>query len=394
MESYTGSVKPKSPLILDFQEQDLKRYFSPSPLRFSNISIGGHPDFLNLGDNETTNHFTASLFMDIKGSTRLIEIVKSLEELRRVKDTILTIAIKVCNFFGGHVQRLQGDGIFVLFTRKNQEPFDAVIGALNASSVLTYFIKTEFAPELRNLGIEKSIRIRTGIDYGGSNQVLWSRYGIPGCDELTTTSVHTDMAAKLQQRAPSNGILIGDNVRKLIDLDQKFLSHKTFREDGILKEDKEIIVSQRFKYPFWVFDWEKFLLTYSCCEKDGSELVFKKPEKRLKCTRLDTGYEYFENSYALPKSIKVKFDVLNRHGGLLVNYPPKKISWKIVNTGNEATEKENLDILVSHQGNLTSVTVDTAYLGHHKMRCEIRDGFKLEILEFHVFVMPDKLLTQ
>jgi adenylate cyclase len=90
----------KSPLIINFKEEDLSRFFSPSPLRFKTISIGDHPDFKELGHHETTKHYAVSLFMDIKGSTGLIEVVQDLEELRRLKDTILTLAINVCNYFG------------------------------------------------------------------------------------------------------------------------------------------------------------------------------------------------------------------------------------------------------------------------------------------------------
>jgi len=382
----------KSPLIINFKEEDLSRYFSPSPLRFPAISIGDHPDFKVLGHHETTKHYAVSLFMDIKGSTGLIEIVQDLEELRRLKDTILTLAINVCNYFGGHVQRLQGDGIFVLFTRKGFEPNDAIIGALNASSLLSYFVKYELAPEIERMGIEKPIRIRTGIDFGNTSDVLWSRYGIIGCNELTTTSIHTDLAAKLQQRASSNGVMIGNNVKEALDLDSKYISVRTFTENGVSKEDKTYRVSASINYPMWVFDWEKFLLSYSCCNKINGKIEFNRPMKRLRCIRQDNGFEYFENSYALEKGIKLKFEILNQHGGPLVNDPPKKIEWKIINTGKEAT-KENKTILpVAESENKTSVIVDTVYLGQHKMQCSIGNSILKDVLEFHVFVKPDKLL--
>jgi adenylate cyclase len=388
-----GSIGQKSPLIITFKEEDLSRYFSPSPLRFQTISIGDHPDFKTLGHNDTVKHYAVSLFMDIKGSTGLIEVVQDLEELRRLKDTILTLAINICNYFGGHVQRLQGDGIFVLFTRKGQEPNDAIIGALNASSLLTYFLKYELAPELNRIGIEKPIRIRTGIDYGPTPDVLWSRYGIIGCNELTTTSIHTDLAAKLQQRASSNGVVIGNNVSESLDLDGKYLSVRTFMENGLEKEEKAIRVSSSFNYPMWVFDWERFLLSYSCCKKRNGVIEFTRPIKRLRCIRQDNEFEYFENSYAIEKGIKLKFEILNQHGGVLVNDPPKKIEWKIINTGREASKEEKTIIQIDEGSNQTSVIVDTAYLGQHKMQCTIGNAFVNDLLEFHVFVRPDKLLN-
>jgi adenylate cyclase len=394
VENYDGALtNQKSPLIINFNEDDLSRFFSPSPLRFKTISIGDHPDFKSLGHHETTKHYAVSLFMDIKGSTGLIEVVQNLEELRRLKDTILTLAINVCNYFGGHVQRLQGDGIFVLFTRKGHEPNSAIIGALNAASLLTYFVKNELAPELTRIGIEKPIRIRTGIDYGTTPDVLWSRYGIVGCNELTTTSVHTDLAAKLQQRASSNGVIIGDNIRKALDLDVKYLSTRLYTEDGAQKEEKSIKITSSFTYPMWVFDWEKFLLSYSCCTRNNGKIEFIRPTKRLRCVRQDNGFEYFENSYALEKGIKLKFEILNQHGGVLVNDPPKKIEWRIVNTGQEATKDNKLALPVADSDDQTSVVVDTVYLGQHKMQCTIGNVLARDVLEFHVFVRPDMLLS-
>ena len=57
----------KSPLIIEFNEDDLERYFSPSPLRFKDITIGTHPDFEQLKHDETDQHYAVALFMDIKG---------------------------------------------------------------------------------------------------------------------------------------------------------------------------------------------------------------------------------------------------------------------------------------------------------------------------------------
>ncbi len=383
----------KSPLIIDFQESDLNRYFSPSPLRFERISIGDHPDFISLGHNETAKQYAVSFFMDIKGSTRLIEIVNDLEELRRLKDTILNLAIRVCNYFGGHVQRLQGDGIFVLFTRKGFDPNDAMIGALNASSVLTYFIKHEFEPAVIDMGIEKSISIRTGIDYGATNDVLWSRYGIPECNELTTTSLHTDLAAKLQQKASSNGIIIGDNIKQALDL-EKFISTRTYFQNGLKKDDKTYNVTQNIKYPMWVFNWEKFLLSYDCVTLNNTKLVFKKPHKKLRCIIESKNIIYPENSYALEKNEALRFDIIDMYGNILNNYPKKKIEWKIINTGKEAQERNYLEASIEgNDGYAVSVVVNSAFLGHHKIQCQIKNGMDKETLEFNVFVNSGKLLA-
>jgi len=117
----------------------------------------------------------------------------SLLEVRLIKDSLLTLAIQVSNQFGGHVHRLQGDGIFLQFVRRNRKENDAIINALNATSILTQFVTKDLAEIMGQITL-RPLKIRAGIDFGMDDQVLWSYYGIPGCNELTTTSLHTEMA--------------------------------------------------------------------------------------------------------------------------------------------------------------------------------------------------------
>ncbi|MDN8971993.1 adenylate/guanylate cyclase domain-containing protein, partial [Staphylococcus aureus] len=71
------------------------------------------------------------------------------------------------------------------------------------------------------------LKIRIGIDFGDDSSVLWSKYGIDGINEITSTSIHTDLASKLQNKAPSNKIMIGENINKYLDIPTKFRSIKT-----------------------------------------------------------------------------------------------------------------------------------------------------------------------
>jgi len=56
------------------------------------------------------------------------------------------------------------------------------------------------------------LEIRIGIDIGDDKSVLWSAFGIDRIEEITTTSVHRDLTAKLQDKSPINSILIGENI--------------------------------------------------------------------------------------------------------------------------------------------------------------------------------------
>lgn len=103
------------------------------------------------------------------------------------------------------------DGVFILFARRDKHHVNSIINALNASSLLAQFISVDLAEIFKKNDINP-LRIRVGIDYGDKDKVLWSYYGISGCDELTTTSLHTDMAAKLQAKANDNCVVIGNNL--------------------------------------------------------------------------------------------------------------------------------------------------------------------------------------
>lgn len=107
-------------------------------------TIGTHPNFAAMKFGEKRYQYCASMFIDIKGSTNL-SLSFSLEEVRMMKDAILSLCIQTVTVFGGHVQRLQGDGLYVQFTERQIHQNNMMINALNAASVLCQFVSTTLA---------------------------------------------------------------------------------------------------------------------------------------------------------------------------------------------------------------------------------------------------------
>ena len=136
--SYTPMRIRGGKTLLAFDEALVADLFGNNPMRFATISIGTHPDFASLPHNCTADHFCVSMFVDIVGSTKLITNGYSLLEIRRIKDTVLSLFIQVANFFGGHVHRLQGDAAFLQFVRVGEEPSDCIINALNAATLISF----------------------------------------------------------------------------------------------------------------------------------------------------------------------------------------------------------------------------------------------------------------
>src|SRR5690606_26133863 len=110
-----------------------------------------------------------------------------------------------------------GDAVLAFF-RGNGNARNSAIDAINCGAVLVQFIREEVVPQLQARGLAEDVGIRVGIDYGSKEQVLWAMYGYSGVSEVTATSFHVDVAAKLQQNAPRNRVMLGQSIVELLDL--------------------------------------------------------------------------------------------------------------------------------------------------------------------------------
>lgn len=330
-------------------------------------TIGTHPNFTDMKFGDKRFQYCASMFIDIKGSTNL-SINYNLEQVRMMKDAMLSLCIQTVTVFGGHVQRLQGDGLYVQFTDKSIHQNNMMINALNAASVLCQFVSTTLADLFQQHNL-KPLRIKIGIDFAENEKCLWSHYGLPGCNELTATSLHVDLAAKLQARCASNEIRIGQYVKQFLDLPSEFLK-TPLKDDG--KED--IYIKSSVNYRQYIFDWQAYLLMFDFVHKGNNRLEIEQPEYKLVCYYTDKSgneMQYFQNNGSLPKNIKLRF-VLLKNGKQYSRPPYDTITWKIVNRGEEATAANNVVLAIDESKNKTSVIVDTAYLGHHYIECVIK----------------------
>jgi len=170
--------------------------------------LGEHPDFKYLKETYGSEyHYITSVFIDIQNSTGLFRKY-SPDVVKEITNTIQRAAIHTCVIFGGYIQRLQGDGVFAYFGGKSVPKKDSTVNALNATSFFTYFVKNDLKKVFENEGIE-DIYTRIGIDFGNDDKVLWSMAGIGECSEITTYSLHTSLASKMQGIANANGIVVG-----------------------------------------------------------------------------------------------------------------------------------------------------------------------------------------
>lgn len=218
----------------------------------ANQVIGHHPHFSHLkGTTNTEKHYIISAFIDIKGSTNLFR--KYDEETNMIiTNTIQLAAINVCQLFGGFIQRIQGDGLFVYFGGKNIDKSKSTQHCLTALSLFSYFVKNDLKRAFEQHGIER-IYTKIGIDFGNDDKVLWGVAGKESTSEIATYSLHTSLAAKMQAYAGSNEIVVGQNIKDKANFDDLF--YTVVDEKRYIFSDPE----NNFYYTQYKFDWLKHL---------------------------------------------------------------------------------------------------------------------------------------
>lgn len=228
--------------------------------------LGLHPDFEHLkGTDLIEKHYVVSSFIDIKGSTNLFKKFDR-ETVFLITNTILKAGIHTMLIFGGYVHRLQGDGLFVYFGNKKLSEENAVKNALMAVSVFTHFVKTDLKEYLESVGIEY-IGIRTGVDLGYEKDVIWGNSGIGEISEVTTCSLHTSLASKMQSSAEKNGVVVGAHVKDEVKNGEDY-----FKPVAARKGEKERYIffdsEKKFYYTQYDFLWSKFLKTLDFIASD------------------------------------------------------------------------------------------------------------------------------
>lgn len=242
----------------------------------SSSTLGSHPDFQHLRSPgaKPEKHYITTMFIDIRNSTRLYDTYEP-EVVAAITIGVQTLALHICWLFGGYVHRLQGDGLMVYFGGKRVSKEVSIQQALHAASFFTYFIKYDLPNVLSSLKLEKPLYTRIGIDFGEDKDVAWYLAGIGNCSEVTTSSLHTSLAPKMQANAGSNGIVVGDNVKTKAPNEQGYFSIVK-NADG--SDDRYIFRgSDGFLYTQWQFDWWKFLKNHKDVEVDEQGNLRFKP---------------------------------------------------------------------------------------------------------------------
>ncbi|MFC0116447.1 adenylate/guanylate cyclase domain-containing protein [Pseudoalteromonas xiamenensis] len=365
--------------------------------------IGGHPDFNHLNiPGVLEKGFVVSLFLDIKGSTKL-GVTYDPEVVYFIKNTIIRCAIETIQAFGGHVHRIMGDAVLAFF-RTNRMARNSAIDAINCGTYIVEFMKSYIKPRLAQSGVEKDVGIRIGIDYGDKESVLWGMYGYTNYSEVTATSFFVDIAAKLQQQAPRNRVLLGQSIKELLDLPDNILETKKVNVKG--ESVSKIYVEPNYTDAYGKkVNYEQFVLKHDNYlsllpgEHNGNETlniraVLKKDGEAAQ-------FDYYPCSEVIKTSLGIEFKVEFELGDS--NSKDIEVKFRVENTGREAKEageKEGVDYC-NHDTRVVPTPIGenrykakhfegADFLGLHFMHISVIDNEKNKVLiperTFSIFV--------
>lgn len=308
------------------------------------MEIGGHPDFDHLEDtNQLQYGYAVSFFLDIKGSTKL-GLIYPPEQVFFIKNTIIKCAIETIQAFDGHVHRIMGDAVLAFFRGRGESPENAAIDAINCGTYLIEFMKQIVIPTLQEGNIHEDVGIRIGADYGPENSVLWGMYGYKGASEVTATSFHVDAAAKLQQKAPRNRMMIGQSLKKLLDLHSDVIESRYKISNGERKTLKYLTPNYtdssetKINYEQYVISHKNYFDLLPVPEPENSDILVSaviSPEKEA-----PSSIEYIPCSRSISKPYQIKFKAKFKTNP---TYPVENLSvkFRVENHGEDASKVES-----------------------------------------------------
>ncbi|HBS1483816.1 adenylate/guanylate cyclase domain-containing protein [Klebsiella pneumoniae] len=349
-------------------------------------TFGCHPDFSNMKEGELRNGYAITMFMDIIGSTKL-GVIFTPDIVFRIKNDIIRCTIETVNSFDGHVHRIMGDAVMAFFRSdiNTQEGriADSAVDAINCATYLIEMFKSVVIPKLNDLGVDENLGIRIGIDYGANDQVVWGVYGYQESREVTATSFFVDVAAKLQQKAPKNCIMIGDSLAQLLGLDDNQLSIKTVTKSNETVPVKYITPNYKdaqgnpINYKQFILKNEFYLKLLPTSIEEESFYI----RASLKDDEDDVSDdEYYPCSRTIKKGRGISFKGYF-HSGTLYKNP--RFKFRVVNTGSEASKNlnngnheafENATFSSADKRYFAKHWEETAYKGLHHMYVSFWDG--------------------
>lgn len=370
--------------------------------------IGTHPDFLDFEktNNFTKKHYICTLFVDIKGSTRL-SLLYPLENVYQFKNAVIKTSIETIRSFDGYVHRIMGDAVMAFFGGKNIEKENAIANAINCIVVLRAILEESIKPWMKKNGMdERHFGFRIGCDFGDDEEVLWGGFGYKNVGEFSATGLQVDMASKLQHLAKKNQAMLGQNLFDYINWPEKYSAIKKSQKNGSIKNFPIVVPNitnsngDPINYQMRLLAYYKILefnaLPRSLRQQITQSNVIDHSAIAYKCFVVENGdkLEYISASRFLEKHKSLLFVVRasTRHRIFF----PLKVAFKKTNHGPDTPEyerdieqSEKIKYIKSCSNIFAKAELEeaTLYRGLHTMKCEIFDASERLIFRDWIGVM-------
>lgn len=230
------------------QSQIREAFGRGSTLNFS--TIADHPDFKSLVYGGVKNQFITTIFIDIKGSTKLsLKYPNSLEFIYTFKNAVIKSCIEVIHAFDGHVHRIMGDAVLGFFGSTKVDKAQSILDCINAAAMLTVVLEYTIKPWLQQQKQDFDVRdfgFRMGCNFGDDKEILWANYGFGAVGEVSPTGLPVDLAAKLQGLASKNQIMMGQGLLEYFNFPTDFSEIKV-KKVNYVNEPVEFITPNYLK---------------------------------------------------------------------------------------------------------------------------------------------------
>lgn len=392
------------------------------------INVGGiadHPDFKHLVYGGQMKHYITTMFIDIKGSTKLsLKYPNDLEFIYKFKNAVIKSCIEVIHAFDGHVHRIMGDAVLGFFgsTERHISRPQSILDCLNAASMLTVILEQTIRPWLQTQKADFDVRdfgFRVGCNFGDTEEVLWANYGFGEVGEVSPTGLPVDLAAKLQGLASKNSVMMGEGLLKFFNFPHNFCKIKKVMQNNELVE-KEFIYPNYTKadgtllnYIMRSLNIQKYILglPIPLSLKESITADIPKHEKiipnskfnlfaKLLAPKSNTSFDYYSNSIVIQKESTIIAELVSSNLKLLEKY--KVVFYKNNNSGfnDEEILKEYLDEEIDDSQELIGdsrqgITIfkasvkferDCNFKGLHYIKCEVLNKEDMIVFRDYIYV--------
>ncbi|WP_374980030.1 adenylate/guanylate cyclase domain-containing protein [Pseudomonas solani] len=360
----------------------------------NSTGIADHPDFSSLVyEDRTINQYVSTLFIDIKGSTRL-SLIYDLNFIYKFKNAVLQACIEIVRSFDGYVHRLMGDALMAFFGSKNMDKEQAALDSINCSLMCKLTLEKAIKPWLeKQKGFDvTTFGFRIGCNFGDDHEVLWANYGFGDLGEVSPTGLPVDLAAKLQGLANKNEIMIGQGIIDFIRWPEEYSSFKTKTRNG-QEEVIPYILPNYTKNDGTKLNYTMRLLGYESCLEylpidpeiksnlNGSKFIGNS-SITFKCYIEHSNedlQEYISATKFLEKDLNLIFKVTAVSASRLKF--PLSVTFKKKNHGpdvpqdqlSEDIDPQTIKLDKKNPFSTCEINRETSYRGLHTMACEIRD---------------------